>query len=197
LTLASGRCIEIESYVETDESCILMRFRIPPGDIPIEQAARRLGLSVERFRHLSPDLIARGFPSADETTGNYSLDAIDEWRRRRYPRLFKLSKSAKDATMDRPMERLRNASPGCEMGADTIRYLRQNPCGTFSLVPEPEDAQSRVSGTHARQQRRTRAAGGADEWDASHDVCPLAATSFGHATPLSTRAWMCLQQGRN
>lgn len=69
-----------------------MRFRIPPGDIPIEQAARHLGLSLERFRQLLPDLLARGFPAADKTTGNFDLDAIDEWRRRRYPRLFKVAK---------------------------------------------------------------------------------------------------------
>lgn len=73
-----------------------MRFRIPPGDVPIEQAARHLGLSVERFKQLLPDLNARGFPPADKTTGNFDLDAIDEWRRRRYPRLFKLAKSASD-----------------------------------------------------------------------------------------------------
>jgi hypothetical protein len=87
-----------------------MRFRIPPGDIPIEQAARHLGLSVERFRQVLPDLIARGFPRADETTGNFSLDAIDEWRRRRYPRLFKLSKPTKEGddgpTAEEVMERI-------------------------------------------------------------------------------------------
>ena len=31
-----------------------------------------------------PGLLARGFPAADATTGNYDLDAIDLWRRQRH-----------------------------------------------------------------------------------------------------------------
>lgn len=53
-------------------------------------AARRLGLSLEQFKDALPDLQARhpAFPSADPTTGNFDLDAIDEWRRNRHPQLF-------------------------------------------------------------------------------------------------------------
>jgi hypothetical protein len=65
-----------------------MRFRVEPRDVSLEAAARRIGLSVARFNELLPDLIDRGFPRADATTGNYDLDAIDEWRRRRNPHLF-------------------------------------------------------------------------------------------------------------
>jgi hypothetical protein len=37
---------------------------------------------------METDLVARGFPQADETTGNFDLDAIDVWRRARNPHLF-------------------------------------------------------------------------------------------------------------
>src|SRR5262245_15779662 len=65
------------------------RFKLPPGgDIPPVTAARRLGLSLDAFRDALPALVARGFPQADETTGNFDLDAIDVWRRTRNPHLF-------------------------------------------------------------------------------------------------------------
>lgn len=68
-----------------------LRFHLPPGgDIPPASAARRLGLSLEQFTAALPQLLAREpkFPPADPTTGNYDLDAIDAWRRARYPHLF-------------------------------------------------------------------------------------------------------------
>jgi hypothetical protein len=65
-----------------------MRFRVEPRDVSPEAAARRIGLSPARFDALLPELECRGFPRADATTGNYDLDAIDEWRRRRNPHLF-------------------------------------------------------------------------------------------------------------
>ena len=65
-----------------------MRFHIEPRDVPSELAARRIGLSLARFKELLTDLTDRGFPPADPTTGNYDLDAIDEWRKRRFPHLF-------------------------------------------------------------------------------------------------------------
>lgn len=66
-----------------------MRFHLPPGgDVPPIAAARRLGLSLEAFRAALPELTSRSFPSADPTTGNYDLDAIDAWRRSRYPQQF-------------------------------------------------------------------------------------------------------------
>jgi hypothetical protein len=66
-----------------------MRFRLPPGgDCPPAAAARRIWLSLEEFKAQLPELLARGFPRADPTTGNYDIDAIDAWRRSRYPHLF-------------------------------------------------------------------------------------------------------------
>jgi hypothetical protein len=75
---------------------VTMRFHLPPGgDVPPIVAARRLGLSLEAFQealHKPVDgLLARGFPAPDPTTGNFDLDAIDAWRRTRYPQLFRLT----------------------------------------------------------------------------------------------------------
>jgi len=76
-----------------------MRFRVESRDVPPEVAARRIGLTLARFAQVLPDLISRGFPRADSTTGNYDLDAIDEWRRRRNPHLFGIAAdSASSAT---------------------------------------------------------------------------------------------------
>jgi hypothetical protein len=66
-----------------------LRFKLPPGgDVPPITAARRMGLSFKAFRGALPELVSRGFPRADETTGNFDLDAIDAWRRTRNPHLF-------------------------------------------------------------------------------------------------------------
>jgi hypothetical protein len=66
-----------------------LRFRLPPGgDVPPITAARRIGLSLEAFREALPTLLCRGFPAPDQTTGNFDLDAIDAWRRSRYPQLY-------------------------------------------------------------------------------------------------------------
>ncbi len=67
-----------------------MRFRVEPRDIPPNAAARRLGLSVEQFQEKLPALLQRGFPAPDVTTGNFCLEAIDQWRFRRFPQLFSL-----------------------------------------------------------------------------------------------------------
>ena len=68
-----------------------MRFHVVPGDVPPEYAARRLGLSLAEFQERLPALLKRGFPPADETTGHYCLEAIDEWRLRRFPALFSVN----------------------------------------------------------------------------------------------------------
>ena len=65
-----------------------MRFSVDPRDIPPEVAARQLGLSYPQFQEKLPDLLRRGFPPPDETTGNFCLEAVDAWRLRRYPHLF-------------------------------------------------------------------------------------------------------------
>jgi DNA-binding IclR family transcriptional regulator len=59
------------------------RFRIEPRDVPAVAAARRLGLTEAQFRECLPDLLARGFPAADPTTGNYDLKAAELWLDRR------------------------------------------------------------------------------------------------------------------
>lgn len=86
-----------------------MRFKLPPGgDVPPVVAARRIGLSLDAFNDALPGLVARGFPPADPTTGNFDLDAIDAWRRGRYPHLFQpgltlapTARHARDVVADR------------------------------------------------------------------------------------------------
>lgn len=85
-----------------------LRFKLPPGgDVPPAVAARRLGLSLTQFEAALPKLQQREppFPSADPTTGNFDLDAIDNWRRARYPHLFLTSPqtalNAKSVVRDR------------------------------------------------------------------------------------------------
>ena len=56
-----------------------IRYRVEPRDIPAIKAARRMHLSLEEFRAKLPELLSRGFPSADPTTGMYFLPAIDKW----------------------------------------------------------------------------------------------------------------------
>ena len=65
-----------------------MRVRIEPRDVPLEVAARRLGKTRAELEAVLPDLLARGFPQADPTTGNFDLAAIDRWCDGRHPHLF-------------------------------------------------------------------------------------------------------------
>jgi hypothetical protein len=71
-----------------------VRFRVDPGDVPPEKAARRLHVTLDRFNEILPRLLARGFPQADPDTGNFDLDAIDAWRKSRSPQLFGLTPAA-------------------------------------------------------------------------------------------------------
>lgn len=68
-----------------------IRYRVDPGDVPADKAARRLHLTPERFADVLPDLVRRGFPAADPTTGMYDLDAIDLWRKGRHTQLRALT----------------------------------------------------------------------------------------------------------
>jgi hypothetical protein len=68
-----------------------VRFRVDPGDVPPEKAARRLHLTVEKFNEVLPRLLARGFPAPDPDTGCFALEAIDLWRKMRTPALFGLT----------------------------------------------------------------------------------------------------------
>ena len=90
-----------------------MRFRIEPRDVPLEVAARRLGKTRAELEAVLPDLLARGFPQADPTTGNFDLAAIDRWCDARYPHLFggggaMQARDARDVVRDR-LARLRAA----------------------------------------------------------------------------------------
>lgn len=56
-----------------------IRHRIDPADVPAVKAARRLHLTLSDFETKLPELLKRGFPPADPTTGMYFLPAIDKW----------------------------------------------------------------------------------------------------------------------
>lgn len=68
-----------------------VRFPVEPRDVDAAHAARRLGITLAVFEAKLPDLLARNFPPADPTTGNFDLDAIDLWRKTRHPRLYGLT----------------------------------------------------------------------------------------------------------
>lgn len=73
-----------------------MRYKLPRGkdcqpvlgDGPPVAAARMMWLTVEEFKKKLPELLGRGFPPPDPTTGNFDMDAINEWRRARNKQLF-------------------------------------------------------------------------------------------------------------
>lgn len=77
-----------------------IRYRVDPGDVPAEKAARRLGLSLAQFEAVKHSLFDRSFPRPDETTGNYCLEAIDAWRRARYPHLFPQERATPSLTLE-------------------------------------------------------------------------------------------------
>lgn len=65
-----------------------IRFHVEPGDVPAHAAARRLGLIEGDFLAMLDRLYRRGFPRPDPDTGNFDLDAIDQWRKLRHRGLF-------------------------------------------------------------------------------------------------------------
>jgi len=77
-----------------------LRYRVDPGDVSPDKAARRMGLTLTDFESCLPRLLSRGFPHADPTTGLYDLEAIDAWRRRRNPHLFTTSLTASTEARD-------------------------------------------------------------------------------------------------
>ena len=70
-----------------------VRFKVEPGDVPPEKAARRLHLTLAEFNGVLPKLLARGFPPPDPDTHMYDLEAIDQWRKLRSAPLFGLTHS--------------------------------------------------------------------------------------------------------
>lgn len=62
-----------------------IRFRVDARDVPPAVAAKKLGLDLEKFERLLPELLAkRKFPAPDPTTGNFDLKAIDAWQDQRH-----------------------------------------------------------------------------------------------------------------
>ena len=57
---------------------------LEPGDISARLAAERMGLSEAAFREALSELLKRGFPQPDPTTGNFDFQAIEQWRRQRH-----------------------------------------------------------------------------------------------------------------
>ena len=104
-----------------------MRFKLPPGgDVPPVTAARRMGLSLEAFWEALPKLVLRGFPQADETTGNFDLDAIDAWRRARNPHLFS----------DR-LDRSENPPSSLVTASDANELIRQKIMAGLTRAKDP------------------------------------------------------------
>jgi DNA-binding IclR family transcriptional regulator len=60
------------------------RFKVEPRDVPPRHAARRLGLTTSDFQRALPELLERGFPKPDSTTGNFDLAAIERWMEGRH-----------------------------------------------------------------------------------------------------------------
>lgn len=95
-----------------------LRYRVDPGDVSTAKAARRMGLTAADFMVALPKLIERGFPAPDPTTGMFCLEAIDAWRRARYPDLLLTpGETARDARAVVP-DRLRGTDGG--EGEDTL-----------------------------------------------------------------------------
>jgi hypothetical protein len=66
-------------------------FHIPRpamGDAPAIDAAKLMGLTRPDFEKELPQLLRRGFPAPDVTTGLFDLDAIVKWREQRFPYVY-------------------------------------------------------------------------------------------------------------
>jgi hypothetical protein len=57
-----------------------VRYRVDPGDVPPEKAARRPHLAMARFNELLPKLRCHGFAGSNTTTDMFARDAI-RWER--------------------------------------------------------------------------------------------------------------------
>jgi hypothetical protein len=83
-----------------------IRYPVERRDIPAVKAARRMHLSLEEFRAKLPELLNRGFPAADPTTGMFFLPAIDKWMEARHG-LTARNDARDDSEIDRRLERAR------------------------------------------------------------------------------------------
>ena len=68
---------------QVESAMTVPRFKIVPRDVPAHAVARLLGVSETRFVECLSDLLSRGFPGPDATTGNYDLKAVEAWQDRR------------------------------------------------------------------------------------------------------------------
>jgi hypothetical protein len=75
--MAPRHCPEVKSTA--------IRYAVEPRDVPACKAARRLHLTLQEFRAKLPNLMERGFPGPDPTTGMFFLPAIDKWMEARSP----------------------------------------------------------------------------------------------------------------
>jgi hypothetical protein len=81
-----------------------IRYPVEPRDIPASKAARRLHLSLDEFQNKLPQLLNRGFPAPDPTTGMFFLPAIDKWMESRHE-LTTGQEKRDDSEIDRRLER--------------------------------------------------------------------------------------------
>src|SRR5262245_52387070 len=72
-----------------------IRYKVDPRDVPPEKAARRMHLTLADFEMKLPELLARGFPQRDPTTGMFDLEAIDQWMSARHCQAPGLTAEAK------------------------------------------------------------------------------------------------------
>jgi hypothetical protein len=73
---------------------VTLRHRRETGDVPPVVAAHHMGCtSLTEFEAKLPELMERGFPPPDPTTGNFDLDAIKAWRKLRHPQLYPQSEN--------------------------------------------------------------------------------------------------------
>ena len=82
------------------------RYHVEARDVPPIAAARILGMTEEAFTKKLAELVVRGFPAPDPTTGNFDKKAIDRWQDLRHPGLFGIE-AANAAPLSDIRERLR------------------------------------------------------------------------------------------
>ena len=77
-----------------------MRFHVQPRCVPPSVAARRIGITENRFREIADTLLEHGFPLPDAVTGNYDLEAIDRYIDRRNAELLARHATSEGAETD-------------------------------------------------------------------------------------------------
>jgi hypothetical protein len=78
-----------------------LRYKVEPVCVTAKKAGRRLHLGLEDFRAKLPELLKRGFPPADPTTGMFYLPAIDRWLEAQHNGATRRDDSEIDRRLDR------------------------------------------------------------------------------------------------